>query len=176
MIDDTIKKDTKVNEAVNEPEVTDIDLGFVEKRKFRIAGDFNRMLELNVSDLNITKRLSVGYPKLKTLLTEAQEKVNSIPDDTDSDDAIELLGKLGDALAEIDGKMRETIDYIFDTNASEVCAPSGNMYDPVEGSFRFERIIDKLTALYTNGLNAEFNKMKDRVENKTGKYTKKSKK
>ena len=43
MIDDTIKKDTEVKEPVisepkTEPEVTDIDLGFVEKKKFRING------------------------------------------------------------------------------------------------------------------------------------------
>lgn len=178
MIDDTIKKDTEVKEPVIsepkvEPEVTDIDLGFVEKKKFRINGDFNRMLELNVSDLNITTRLKTDYPKLKALLAEAQQKVSEIPEDTD-DEAI-LIG-LADALEDIDKKMRDIIDHIFDTNASEVCAPSGNMFDPVGGQYRFERILDKLTTLYTNGLNAEFNQIKNRVESKTSKYIKKSKK
>lgn len=181
MIDDTIKKDTEVKEeevkeqvisAPAEPEVTDIDLGFVEKKKFRIAGDFNRMLTLNVSDLNITARLSTGYPKLKALLAEAQEKVASIPDDLDDE---QLLASMADALTDIDKKMRDIIDYIFDTNASEVCAPSGNMFDPVGGQWRFERILDKLTGLYANGLNAEFNKIKNKVESKTSKYTKKKK-
>ena len=178
MIDDTIKKDTEVKEPVisepkAEPEVTDIDLGFVEKKKFRINGDFNRMLELNVSDLNIASRLKKGYPQLKELLEEAQEKITSIP--TDGDDA-EVLGQLADRLEEIDKKMRGIIDFIFDTNASEICAPSGNMFDPVGGQYRFERILDKLTTLYANGLNAEFNQIKNRVESKTSKYTKKSKK
>lgn len=177
MIDDTIKNDTEVKQTVatpiTEPAVTDIDLGFVEKKKFRIAGDYNRMLELNVSDLNIASRLKTGYPKLKELLVEAQEKITSIPD---SEDSVETLGKLADALTEIDKEMRDIIDFIFDTNASEVCAPSGNMYDPVGGQYRFERIIDKLSTLYTTGLDDEFKQIKNRVENKTSKYTKKSKK
>lgn len=180
MIDDTIKKVQDETEqtipetvAKPEPDVVDVDLGFVEKKRFRICGDYNRMLELNVSDLNIAARLKEGYPKLRALLKEAQEKVTSIPD---TDDELEDLGKLADTLTEIDKKMREIIDYIFDTNASEICAPSGNMYDPVNGQFRFERIIDKLSALYTNGLDEEFTKLKNRVEPKVNKYTKKRRK
>lgn len=179
MIDDTIKKDIKEKEETpvitepktQEPEVVDIDMGFVEKKRFRIAGDYNRMLELNVSDLNIFARLKEGYPKLEKLLKEAHDKMTSIPDDLEDKD--ELLTTVADRLTEIDTKMREIIDYIFDTNASEVCAPSGNMFDPVGGEWRYVRILDKLTALYTNGLHSEFDKIKANVEKKTSKYTKK---
>lgn len=163
-----IKKD--VETKVNEPDVIDVDLGFVEKRRFRIMGDYNRMLELNVSDLNIFARLEKGYEELKALGKSAQEKINAIPDDENMD-----LSGVATTLTEIDAEMRKIIDYIFDTNASEVCAPSGNMFDPVDGEFRFERIIDKLSTLYTNGLNAEFAKMKNKVENKARKYIKKGK-
>lgn len=177
MIDDMNKKEKELKPAettpITEDNVTDVDLGFVEKRKFRIAGDFNRMLELNVSDLNIASRLNTGYPKLKALLTEAQTKITSIPDDLEDEKMLEELSK---ALSDIDGKMRDIIDYIFDTNASAVCAPSGNMFDPVGGQWRFERILDVLIKHYTNGLDAEFTKLKNRVETKTTKYTKKGKK
>lgn len=180
MIDDTIKKDINeteekpaVVETVKEPDVVDVDLGFVERKRFRINGDYSRMLELNVSDMNIFSRMKTGYPKLKTLVKEAQEKVQSIPDDLEDTEA--TLGAMADCLEDIDKKMRDLIDYIFDSNVSEICAPSGNMYDPVGGEWRFERIIDKISTLYANGLHAEFNKMKNRVETKTGKYTKKKK-
>ena len=179
MIDDTIKKDIEEKEEkpiitepkAQEPEVVDIDMGFVEKKRFRICGDYNRMLELNVSDLNIFARLKEGYPKLEKLLKEAHDKMTSIPDDLEDKD--ELLTTVADRLTEIDTKMREIIDYIFDTNASEVCVPSGNMFDPVGGEWRYVRVLDKLTALYTNGLHAEFDKIKANVEKKTSKYTKK---
>ena len=165
MIDDTIKKN-------QDQDVTDIDLGFVEKRKFRIGGDYNRILELNVSDLGITKRLSDGYPKLQKYFEQAQEKVVASKDVTDE----QTLAEFAKVLMEIDANMREIIDYIFDTNASEVCAPSGTMYDPVGGEFRWQKILDKLSGLYTTGLHEELAKMKNKVENKTRKYTKKSKK
>ena len=167
MIDDTIKKN-------QDQDVVDVDLGFVEKRRFRICGDYNRILELNVSDLNIMARLKTGYPKLKELLIESQNKIQSIPNTPENNE--QMLENIADCLTEIDGKMREIIDYIFDTNASEVCAPSGNMFDPVDGQYRFERIIDKLMGLYSIGLDEEYRKIKNTIDNKTKKYTKKSKK
>lgn len=186
MIDDILKKDEeqKMEEPtveekkapITDDEITDVDLGFVEKRKFRIAGDYNRILEINVSDLNIASRLKVGYPKLQTLYKEAQDKMSEVVKATEDDDGIESIGKLADVLEDIDKKMRDTIDYIFDTNASEVCAPSGNMYDPVGGELRFDRIIDTLVKLYTTGLDSEFTKLKNNIEKKASKYTKKSKK
>lgn len=178
MIDDTIKNTVENEEPkaitepiVKEPSVVDIDLGFVEKKRFRINGDPHRVLDLNVSDLNVFSRLKTGYPKLGELLKEAQAKINSIPEDTE--DKGTELNMLADHLTDIDKKMRELIDYIFDANVSAVCAPSGNMFDPVDGQWRFERIIDRITTLYTNGLHSEFNKVKANVEKKTSKYTKK---
>lgn len=166
-----IKKDNVTN--LNEPEVIDVDLGYVEKRRFRIMGDYNRMLELNVSDLNIFARLETGYEQLKALGKKAQENVANLPDT--GENTADLSG-IALTLTEIDNEMRKIVDYIFDTNASEVCVPSGNMFDPVDGEFRFERVIDKLSSLYTNGLKSEFEKMKNNVNRKTSKYTKKGKK
>ena len=71
---------------VKTPEIQDIDLGFVEKRKFRIAGDYNRMLELNVSDMNIYSRFTQAYPKLQDFAKKASEKLDKI--DTESSDAM----------------------------------------------------------------------------------------
>lgn len=177
MIDDTIKKDIEINksetEVTNDANIVDVDLGFVEKKRFRINGDPHRVLDLNVSDLNTFARLREGYPKLTKLLEEAKEKIDSIPDDLDDNSVI--LSQLADTLTEIDAEMRKIVDYIFDANASAVCAPSGNMFDPVDGQWRFERIIDRLSTLYTNGLHAEFDKMKANVEKKVSKYTKKKK-
>jgi len=167
MIDDTIKKDTTSN-----AEITDVSLGYVEKKKFRIEGDSKRILELNVSDLNIVARLKVGYPKLNELFADAQKKIAEIPEELKGE---ELLSDLADRLTAIDKDMRDTIDFIFDTNASEICAPSGNMYDPVGGQLRYMKILDTLTGLYTNGLHAEFDKLKNRVERRASKYTKKKK-
>jgi hypothetical protein len=166
------KKRAKNEPIVTKPDTTsdiqDIDLGFVEKKKFRIAGDYNRMLELNVSDMNIYSRFTQAYPKLQEFAKEASEKLDRI--DTESDDS---LSKIAEFLDEIDAKMREQIDFIFDTNASEVCAPSGNMFDPINGEFRYEHIIGTLAKLYTTGFESEIDKFKKRTSKHTSKYTKK---
>ena len=185
---DEIKKDTEPvvekteNEKENtapavttpvksEPDVVDVDLGFVEKKRFRIAGDYNRMLELNVSDLNVFPRLKAGYPKLQKLFKSAQENAQKIPDNPE--DGFDGLDVIADTLENIDKEMRAIIDEIFDANVSAVMAPSGNMFDPVGGMLRYQRVIDIVSGLYATGLNAEFQKMKDRVETKANKYTKK---
>ena len=155
--------------AIKEPEIQDIDLGFVEKKKFRIGGDYNRIVELNVSDMNIFARYKTTYPKLNQLLQDAQKKVSEIQVDDDSAD----FGELSDTLTEIDREMRDLVDYLFDSPVSDVCAPSGNMFDPVDGEFRFEKIIGKLSELYTTGFTDEIAKFKSRTAKHTNKYTKK---
>ena len=173
MIDDTKKKATTA--PINDPEIKDIDLGYVERQKFRIGGDYNRILELNVSDMNIYSRFTQAYPKLQEFAKEAQKKVESIPaDKVESEDVdLDSLDKIGVFLTDIDTEMRKLIDFIFDTNASEVCAPSGNMFDPVEGRFRYDRIIDVLSNLYTTGFNEQIKKFENKVSKHTDKYTKK---
>jgi len=174
MIDDE-KKAKATTAPINDPEIKDIDLGFVEKQKFRIGGDYNRILEINVSDMNIYARFTQAYPKLQDFAKEAQKKVESIPTDKlDSDDVdLDSLDKIGSVLTDIDSEMRKLIDFIFDTNASEVCVPSGNMFDPVDGQFRYERIIDVLSKLYTTGFSEQIKKFENKVSKHTSKYTKK---
>lgn len=157
----------------NESEIQDVNLGFVEKKKFRINGDNDRVLELNISDLNIFSRFTEGYPKLQQLLKDAQEQVNAISfSDSEEDDGSSLT-KIADVLTDIDKKMRAQLDYIFDSNVSEICAPSGNMFDPVNGEFRFEHIINVVAGLYTNGLSKELDSLKKKTAKHTSKYTKK---
>lgn len=172
IIDDENKKieeksvTTELAPAVTS-DVQDVDLGFVEKKKFRIAGDFSRMIELNVSDLNIFSRYKTTAPKLEALLHNAQEKMAEVSSDDEGVD----LDKIADALDDIDKEMRDLIDYLFDSPVSQACVPSGNMFDPVDGDYRFNRIINKLADLYTTGLAEQIKEF----DNKTSKHTKKYK-
>lgn len=181
MIDDTKKKaktqpiSEPVSAPVNEPDVQDVDLGFVEKRRFRIGGDYNRMLELNVSDMNIYVRYKEVIPKLKDLAAQANKDAKELSllgnDNEDAD--YESLSKTADFLQGIDNKMRELMDYLFDSNVSEVCAPSGNMFDPVDGELRYDKIIGVLAKLYTTGFEEEIKKFEKNTAKHTSKYTKK---
>lgn len=150
-------------------DIVDVDLSVIKKKKFRINGDNTKILELNVSDMGILSRLDEAYPKLMDL----QDKVAELAEMNDADgEDRELLATTASKLNEIDGEMRKILDFIFDSNVSEVCGSEGSMYDPIDGTFRYEHIISTLTKLYENNLNTEFKKMKDRVNKHTAKYTK----
>lgn len=145
----------------NTNDIVDINIDGIKKQRFRINGDSTAIIELNLSDLNTVDRMQEGMKKLEEEMTA----IANLPDDE----------KLSDKLKEADARMREYVDYIFDYPVSAVCVKNGTMYDPKDGMFTYEHIIDALTKLYTNNLNAEYKKMKSRVQKYTDKYTKPTK-
>jgi hypothetical protein len=163
----------KTKSFPQQQDVTDISLSIVRKKRFRIDGDDSRIIELNTSDLNILARLKEAYPKLVTLAEEAFKNLPEV-DGTAEDynfASDEATATLVTTLTEADKKMRELIDYIFDSNVSELCAPSGSMYDPINGAFRFEHIISTLSALYEADISSEMGTIARRVKKHTDKYT-----
>lgn len=160
---------TDPKKDVKEESVIDVDLSPIRKKRFRINGDDEKILELNVSDLNIFVRLNDAYPKLDKLAHDAIEK---LPDEDADVTDLESTNEIAKTLTEIDSEMRNLLDYIFDAPVSEVCASEGSMYDPFGGKLRYEHILETLSALYENNLNAEVKKMTQRVNKHTAKYTK----
>lgn len=159
--------DEKPLAETNEEEIQDIKLNFNSKKRFRIDNDSSRILELDTSDLSVLTRLQEYYPKLK----ELEKEVTELASDLGSDDE-EVVTKMGKGLARVDKKMREYIDTIFDANVSDTCAPSGSMYDPINGQLRYEHIISLISGLYEDTLSQETKKLKDRISKHTQKYTK----
>lgn len=141
----------------------EIDLSATRKKKFRIDGDSDRILELNTSDLSTITRLEKLYPKLQLLSQDAA--LEQLKEDVDLETASAVLTK-------IDMQMRNILDEIFDSNVSEVCAPYGSLFDPFNGEFRFEHITEVLSKLYESNITAEFKKVSQRLKKHTSKYTK----
>lgn len=152
----------------------ELDLSLSSRKRFRIDGDDSRVLELNTSDLNLITRLRSAYPQLKDI---AQNAFRDLPDAVIEDENYDFMedeatSKLSEALQDADTKMRTLLDYIFDSNVSELCAPHGSMFDPVNGKLRFEHIIDTLAPLYETDISTEMNKVTANVSKHTAKYTK----
>ena len=145
--------------------VIDISLDTATKQRFRINGDNDAIIELNVSDFGIIERLEKG-------LTDLDKHMKTISNIPDSMEDKEISVKL----KEVDKHMRECVDYIFDYPVSAVCAKGGTMYDPKGGKFRYEAIIDGLLQLYTDNINHEAKLIEARVKKHTDKYTSKKKK
>lgn len=157
--------------TVNENNIIDLDLSVTQKKRFRFDKDNNRILELNVSDMNIISRISETYSKLQDLQTKASKLMDGI-DVEDESKSVEEMAVVSERLKEVDNEMRDLIDYMFNANVSEVAAPDGSMYDPFEGSFRYEHIITLLMSQYESNLQSEFAKMQRQLEKHTAKYTK----
>ena len=151
-------------------DLIDLDLNPIRRRKIRINGDNNRILELDTTDMGIVTRLNEIYPKLAEL--EKEYGSLDIVFDENGDVTEESFAAVGQAIRDIDMRMREYIDSIFNSNVSKVCAPTGNMFDPINGSFRFEYIIDALANLYEDEIAKNIQKRKENVEKHTAKYTK----
>ena len=160
-VTDTLEN--KVND-----DIIDIVIPEVKKKRFRIDGDNNRILELDVSDMSIITRLDSTYRKLTELM---EDVANSMSEE--DEDGIEIIAKTSDSLQTIDTKMRRLIDELFESNVSEVCVPSGSMYDLYNGKYRFEHILEVLFGLYEENITKEYEKLKSRVSKHTDKYTRK---
>lgn len=153
--------------------VIDLDLSVIVRKKFRFNKDDSRILELNTSDMNILARISETYPKLNAL----QQKAAKLMDGLDNgerenpEDIMNDVSVMAERLKAVDTEMRGLLDYMFDSNVSEITAPDGSMYDPFNGSFRFEYIITLLMKQFEDNLQSEFKKMERQLKKHTDKYT-----
>lgn len=153
-------------------DIIDINIAGLNKKRFRINGDDSKILELNTSDINIASRMSEAYPKL----VECEKEISSISsgsDDTENELETEEIEDFSAKLKAVDKKMKDLIDFIFDSNVSEICAGAGSMYDPIGGYLRYEIIIDNLSSLYNDTLSKEMKNVQNRMKKHTAKYTKK---
>lgn len=151
------------------------DISLSTKKSYRIDGDNNRIIYLDTSDMNILVRMEEAYPEIQRLAVEAADRIVASKTSKSEDGEESSLNNITEVLKDIDKKMRVKLDYIFASEIADVCEPTGNMYDPVGGEFRFERIIEVLSTLYANNITAEFKKMQERIKKHTAKYTSKRK-
>ena len=152
-------------------EIIDLDLSVTKKKKFRFDHDDTRIIELNTSDMGIIGRISDAYPKLTALQDKASKMMEGLhDDDAYLEDDLKLIGA---RLSEVDNEMRQIIDEIFSADVSAKAAPDGSMYDPFDGTYRFEHIITLLMSQYEKNLQDEYAKIEHQVKSHTDKYTKK---
>lgn len=156
---------------VGDDGIIDVDLSVIERKRFRINGDNSKILLLNTSDLRVGARMQEAYEKLNNLMDDVVNRLGEVPDEA-GEASEEQTADVFKALDEIDKEMREQVDYVFDSNVSEICASDGSMWDPLDGAFRYEHIMEAISGLYENNLSQEFAKMKGRVEDRSAKIKK----
>jgi len=166
-IKEVVAPEVKEEEAVVEQNIIDLDLGAIEKKRIRINGDNTKIIYINPSDLNIFARFNEAYPKLK----ELEEEMTTLGLESE-DPTEEEMSAFVESLKSIDQKMREYVNFIFDTDVCTACADGGSMYDPFDGKMRYEHILEALSGLYESNFTSEIKKMRARVSKYTSKYHK----
>ena len=168
-----VRKKSDVIDTQNENEFIDVDLAPIKKQRFRFNGDNNKILELNISDAGMLSRLEEAYPKLDELTSKVQELEEEVKD-VDEDNVDDLkMSTLAQQIDTLDKGMREIVDNIFNAPVSQVlCGDDFTMFDPINGKFMYEHIIDLLSSKYEENIHKESQMMKDRLRKHTGKYNK----
>lgn len=91
------------------------------------------ILEFYPTDVNLPYRLKEGWKNIEKLLNEAGERCSAIKDDNAETFAVELK--------ELDEQVKTQMDYIFDTNISEVFGNT-NFLTPTKSGFLIENIMN----------------------------------
>lgn len=161
-------KVTNMSDSVNANKTVSIDLSALNKTKVLINNDESKYVMLDLSDLNVPTRFEEVSPKVEAVLIG----IGNYGDATEDEEKAKLLKE---QIVSGDKEVRAYIDYVFDSNVCEVCAPSGTMFDMINGKFRWEYVVEALSGLYSEHIETEFRKVMARVKSHTDKYTKKRK-
>lgn len=137
------------------------------KRSFALSNGNTVLLDPN--DMNVLARfnecmrdfedLKEGHARLAKLAEERKgERAES---DEDADRAVL---EAGEALRDIDQKMRDRLNYLFDADVATPCAGNASMFDFIGGEYRFERIMKGLIAAYEDSIQREHAAMRKRIK------------
>lgn len=152
-----------MSETINTQTVVDIKLDIQTRRKYRINGDDNLIIELNPADFGIISRYEKAIVSLNDLL-EAVMTIDFMEEPSADDPAIKQF-------EEADAKARELVNEVFNYDVCSVCAEGGSMFDLCNGKYRFEEIMVQLFQLYDDAIQKEQKKLEARIRKHTDKYT-----
>lgn len=161
-------------EEVKRPDnVISLDLSETKRTKVWVNDDCTKVLELNLTDLNVMSRARDAMSKLDELQAEANELASAdVPSEIETEEDEKKVDFAIDKFKSIDSKMRDLVDSIFDFPVSDVCCDGGSMYDPIKGQYRYEYIIDRIMVLYGDEWEKESKLRKEKMQSHTAKYTK----
>lgn len=125
-------------------------------KEYSINGDESKILRINTTDMNILSRISKAEKELKKIA----ESCNNVTEDK----AIEML-------SELDTKVREQIDYIFDGKVSDIIFGNINCISAAGGKPIFENFLDAVLPVIKEDISAE----QENLNKKVNKYTSKVK-
>lgn len=167
---------TDEKKVVDDANVLKLDLSETARRNVWINGDCTKVVKLNLTDFNVIVRAKDAESKLEELQAEANRMASAeVPDEIKTKEDEKKIDEAIEQFRIIDKKMREIVDSIFDYPVCDVCCDGGSMYDPINGQYRYDYIIDKLMVLYGDEWAKEKALRVKNMQKHTAKYTGSSK-
>ena len=141
-----------------------LDLSGTRKKPINVMTTNGEIKQLNIDlgDFNILTRLKQMYGKFEEIATKASERFAEDLDNMDN---------IIDGLDDLDTEMKACIDFVFDTNVSEICVGNGSIVSMYNGKFFFETIMEGLANLCGENVAFEYKKMEQRIKKRTQQYT-----
>lgn len=130
-------------------------------KEFTINNDENRVLRINTSDLQISVRLKQCEKELNQISKEFQKFDETMT----VEDSIEAIDKY-------DKKVKQRLDYIFNTNVSEVVFGGMNCLSICGGKPVFQNFLDEVMPEISQNIEEEVKKSQQNIK----KYTSQVKK
>lgn len=145
------------------------------REQFMIDGDENRVIELDIHDINLVNRLTDAIPKMQSLekrWNALQEASNALDETKEVEESLEDVNKFSSTFKGIEAEMRTILDDTFDSpGMSDTILGGTSAFSPINGKFKYEQIIDVLVRLYEANIRKEAEKFnREKVKNKTAKY------
>lgn len=163
-----------------------INLNITTRKRFTIDNDKSRVIELDTHDLALVNRLSDSIKRMNALKDDWEKLENTantsdeveVSEEDVENNLLKEVTDFSDQFAVIEAKMRDIVDYIFDCpGLCQTVVGNASIFSPANGAYKFEQIIDVLTSLYEESIEKEAKKInKQKVEAKTSKYIRNSKK
>ena len=155
--------------------MNNIKLNINSKEEFTLNGDENKKIYFNPNDVNIFHRYKGSLEEIAKKQEEYKALANANLDNNDVDFTLQLFDKL----KEIDALFKEKLDYIFDSNISEVIFGNSCCLSLDEnGELIFKNVLDTLLTVCTERLQnnnikeIKEIKNKDKVKSYLNKYNK----
>lgn len=101
-------------------------------KEYCFADDEDAIIRIDLRDTNLLARMDEGRKKIKEFAKELENI------DNDSDDTIVTK------IMELDKKVKDTIDYIFNSNVSEVAFGVTSSISIIDGEPRFVTLMNAL--------------------------------
>ena len=153
-----------------------INLNLSTKKKFTLDGDPDRVIELDISDINIIDRATIAFRNIEKL--QADWEALPVPGDIEGEDdnLAERFSEIEDfseKFSEIENKLKQEINFMFDSDISDTIFGTSSPFSIINGKFKFQHTVDVLMSLYENQIQSDIKKInRPKVVNKTQRYIK----